>query len=456
MNDTLEKQKNYYLKNGAMIGASEYFRKLNEENKIASLLKSASSVSYYTDLEAMTGNIKKVIDEIYDDLDTYVSYIRFMPPADTAAIQTLVIRLDEVLELFENKYKNAALCLHILSLKDSRTAQKSRASRAEISEAVKKIKNGISGISVPPAERKTLVEKAAKSGTKSAAGSNAAKTSFLNTLVGKQAKNEKVFFADVMTEYHAHNTYRGIYRGKSTKDICSLDYISYCENKAFGSGLHASIKKNSQYKKNILSALNEISKTLSIDVKNAKILAEAENAKKIKEIEKQQTLVEKLSQIPKIPEGEVQEYTTTENQARVALAVEQLKKFKINTPLQTPKETFFPDEKDEPEMVVLGSYILSVEDTATLANHMKIVDHKGISEVIGVGSLLTNIFKAIPAIVSDCISMGSLAVLYSQDRFVDEEVIEAAKHGKRVKVTIIDFKNIHTSDSIRIKYEMID
>lgn len=449
MNDTLEKQKNYYLKNGAMIGASEYFRKLNEENKIASLLKSASSVSYYTDLEAMTGNIKKVIDEIYDDLDTYVSYVRFMPPTDTAAIQTLVIRLDEVLELFGNKYKNAALCLHILSLKDSRTAQKSRASRAEISEAVKKIKNGISGISVPPAERKTLVEKAAKSGTKSAAGSNAAKASFLNTLAGKQAKNEKVFFADVMTEYHAHNTYRGIYRGKSTKDICSLDYISYCENKAFGSGLHASIKKNSQYKKNILSALNEISKTLSIDVKNAKILAEAENQKRIDEIRKkasEEKLEKEIIESLTLLAEEVQEYTTAENQARITSAVEQLEKFKIRTSLELPREFVLP-EKQGTEIEVVGSYILSVEDTKVLADQMKKWNHPIISGVISLAGYF---------ITSPLLSTFGLSVLFAQTRVVSEEVIVAANHGKRVKVTIKEFKNFHISYSTQVIFEMID
>lgn len=136
--------------------------------------------------------------------------------------------------------------------------------------------------------------------------------------------------------------------------------------------------------------------------------------------------------------------------------MEQLEKFKINTPLQTPKETFFPDEKDEPEMVVLGSYILSVEDTATLADHMKNANSPLISIGTGVGGFFSAAIKDIPTIVSDGFAIGTLAIIYAQLRLYDEEVIEAARHGKRVKVTIIDFKNFHSSTSIRMKYEMIE
>ncbi|QII51493.1 hypothetical protein G3M81_23325 [Bacillus paralicheniformis] len=97
--------------------------------------------------------------------------------------------------------------------------------------------------------------------------------------------------------------------------------------------------------------------------------------------------------------------------------------------------------------VVVGSYTLSKAQTKDLANNMKAI--KGNS----------NLKIAILAIATKWGGVAgwasALATQLSSNSVYKKEVINAAKKGKRLKITITDYKNYHTSYSAQIKYTIV-
>ncbi|MCY7826262.1 hypothetical protein MOD48_09540 [Bacillus spizizenii] len=97
--------------------------------------------------------------------------------------------------------------------------------------------------------------------------------------------------------------------------------------------------------------------------------------------------------------------------------------------------------------VVVGSYTLSKAQTKNLANNMKAI--KGNS----------NLKIAILAVATKWGGVAgwasALAVQLSSNAVYKKEVINAAKKGKRLKITITDYKNYHTSYSAQIKYTIV-
>jgi len=97
--------------------------------------------------------------------------------------------------------------------------------------------------------------------------------------------------------------------------------------------------------------------------------------------------------------------------------------------------------------VVVGSYTLSKAQTKELANNMKAIKSN---------SNLKIIILAIATKWGGVAGWASaLATQLSSNSLYKKEVINAAKEGKRLKITITDYKNYHTSYSVQIKYTIV-
>lgn len=97
------------------------------------------------------------------------------------------------------------------------------------------------------------------------------------------------------------------------------------------------------------------------------------------------------------------------------------------------------------ERIVLGSYILSRQQTKELADNMRMFNHPANT----VAEFLVGLFGGAPG--------GVVALCYSLSRNAtfNSDVIYAANHNKRIKITITDAK-IHTSYSTQVKYTIVN
>lgn len=98
--------------------------------------------------------------------------------------------------------------------------------------------------------------------------------------------------------------------------------------------------------------------------------------------------------------------------------------------------------------IVVGSYTLSKAQTKDLANNMKAIKGNG------------NLKIAILAIATKWGGVAgwasALATQLSANAVYKQKVVDAAKKGKRLKITITDYKNYHTSYSAEIKYTIVN
>lgn len=97
--------------------------------------------------------------------------------------------------------------------------------------------------------------------------------------------------------------------------------------------------------------------------------------------------------------------------------------------------------------VVVGSYTLSKAETKDLANNMKALkDNSNLKILIlGVAAKWGGVAGW----------AGSIAAQLSTNSVYQEKVIAAAKQGKRIKITITDNKEYHTSYSTQISYTIV-
>ncbi|MCY7566975.1 hypothetical protein [Bacillus safensis] len=100
------------------------------------------------------------------------------------------------------------------------------------------------------------------------------------------------------------------------------------------------------------------------------------------------------------------------------------------------------------ERVVIGSYTLTKAQTKDLANNMKNIKGNG------------NLKIALLAIITKWGGVAgwavALATQLSSNAVYKQKVVDAAKKGKRIKITITDNKHYHTSYSTQIKYTVVN
>lgn len=98
--------------------------------------------------------------------------------------------------------------------------------------------------------------------------------------------------------------------------------------------------------------------------------------------------------------------------------------------------------------ITLGSYTLTKAQTKDLANNMKAIKNNS--------SLKTVIYGVATKFGGVYGWAGTIAAQLSSNSAYKQVVINAANAGKRVKITVTDSKNYHTSYSTQIKYTAVN
>lgn len=147
---------------GFYIGSKEYFKKLNQDNYINTLLHNADSQDYYNAIISRNKTIKAAIDEILKDLENHISVIHLLTSQSRMKMAKFIGGLHSYLMLSEKRYRNADLCNAILVLSDKRTGYKSNAANNVKFQAVKMVKTGIRNINLSLNDRVSLVKKAGR------------------------------------------------------------------------------------------------------------------------------------------------------------------------------------------------------------------------------------------------------------------------------------------------------
>ncbi|WP_339230390.1 hypothetical protein NSQ77_08815 [Oceanobacillus sp. FSL K6-2867] len=115
------------------------------------------------------------------------------------------------------------------------------------------------------------------------------------------------------------------------------------------------------------------------------------------------------------------------------------------------------DDKDhEQERVVLGSYTLTEKQTRELANNMKALSGASATITNAAASYAAEtILKKYGYSFGPYGTVAALAASLSGIAVADSTVIYAGENGHKVKVTMTDNKNYHTSYSTKTKYELV-
>lgn len=99
------------------------------------------------------------------------------------------------------------------------------------------------------------------------------------------------------------------------------------------------------------------------------------------------------------------------------------------------------------QRIVLGTSTLSKAQTKTLADNMKKLKNQS-----SLKTLIVGIVSRYGGVVGWA---STIAAQLSANATYKQIVIDAAKQGKRVKITVTDNKNYHTSYSTQIKYTIV-
>lgn len=401
-------------KRGKVIGSKESFRDYNELVKISGLLKNSSDVTYYKSLADRNSVIKKAMAEIKTDLENKAGVMCFVSKSNTKELQTFLEGLQDYMKFEKNESRSTLdACKRILNLNDNRTKKKSNQADFQIRTAMDKIYRGTGYTRLSSRERYAIIEKASKSDIKrTMKSSDAARVAFLLDVAG--SNNEK-FLQDVLAEYDNKYLYKGIYIGKCRQGICTKAYIKYYENIIFGNKVDSSFLTKYNYRTNIMPALVRLSYYFLEDMGKA---------------------------------------MTEETWRQLGCIVTDLQKCGVKVKIPTLGMDKNEQAKArEKERIVIQEVILSVEQTKLLADKMKLLN----SGVIGFAEWLASFatFYAIPPVGINLLVYTAMSSA-SRTGIFNDDVIDAARHGKRVKLTITDSKYCPTSVSRVPKYEIIN
>ncbi|NYF24355.1 hypothetical protein [Sporosarcina sp. JAI121] len=109
------------------------------------------------------------------------------------------------------------------------------------------------------------------------------------------------------------------------------------------------------------------------------------------------------------------------------------------------------------ERITLGSYTLTKAQTKEIADNMKALSGAGAAiTATAATSAAEKILTKYGYKYGPYVTVAVLAASLSGMAVADVDIIYAAKNGKRVKISITDSKNYHTSYSIRVIYEVVN
>lgn len=248
-------------RNNQVLGTKEYFKRLNEANKIAALMNDSGKYDYYNTMRLLYEKIQHCLGEISSDLDSNAKSLPFINSDKRKKAVNFVKSLESVCQIIGMSCNKASDCTYMLDLNDSRTALKTNTSISKLEDACRIVING-GKTPVSSYERKDILEKAVKSGMSWATGGEGRKMSYLVEIL---SGHREPFLIDVWNMLCYHNNGA---KGKCGYEICSDSYLQYHEKEIFGSGL--SIYNKSGYENQIKSCFKGIVHDIEKDVDDSK------------------------------------------------------------------------------------------------------------------------------------------------------------------------------------------
>ena len=240
------------------IGSSEYWSKLNRSTILGHLINSRTD--YQATLRALGRRASAAIEEIYGDLSSLGSKIRFLDSHNRKALAKQVEGLYDVCKMTGVTVWHNSECVQGLNL--SMMSPWTRNFRDE--RGIEKAIAIINKTRYSEREVVDLLKDASKWGINSAAGRDPKKRVFLEAVA--QGSISSRFLEDVAEEYQNQSS-RQSYEGKCGHTVGSRSYMEHMETQVFGALVSGFGDPN--YERFLRDALRSVADQLERDLDNA-------------------------------------------------------------------------------------------------------------------------------------------------------------------------------------------
>ena len=243
--------------NGAVLGSSDYWNRVNRATFFGTLMQRPSETNYHETLREVGNRAGAAVEEIYDDLQEHINVIRNISSDRRSALAKQVQSLYDVCRMSGSFCSHSSDCIGILNLSSFYLPGSSLRDDRAVQTAIQKIKNCSDFFA---SECLDLLQKAVDWSISFAAGSDARKTAFLQDI--SQGK-DKEFLRDVLNTYRSNNESVDL-RGRCGYSIGSREYLNYVERKVLLQDLPAIYSDD--YDGGIKGSLEDIARQLQRDL----------------------------------------------------------------------------------------------------------------------------------------------------------------------------------------------
>ena len=243
--------------NGAVLGSSDYWNRVNRATFFGTLMQRPSETNYHETLREVGNRAGAAVEEIYDDLQEHINVIRNISSDRRSALAKQVQSLYDVCRMSGSFCSHSSDCIGILNLSSFYLPGSSLRDDRAVQTAIQKIKNCSDFFA---SECLDLLQKAVDWSISFAAGSDARKTAFLQDI--SQGK-DKEFLRDVLNTYRSNNESADL-RGRCGYSIGSREYLNYVERKVLLQDLPAIYSDD--YDGGIKGSLEDIARQLQRDL----------------------------------------------------------------------------------------------------------------------------------------------------------------------------------------------
>ena len=212
--------------NGAILGSSEYWDRVNRATFFGRLMRNASDTNYQETLREVGSRAGSAVEEIYDDLQNNIKSVRAISSDRRSSLAKQVQGLYDVCSMAGGFCSHSSDCIGILNLSSFYLPSTSFSDDRAIQNAIHKIKNCPDFFA---SECIDIIRQAADWSISFAAGSDARKSAFLKDV--SQGKGRE-FLRDVLNAYYSSSDTTDL-RGNCGYSIGSREYRDYMERKVF-------------------------------------------------------------------------------------------------------------------------------------------------------------------------------------------------------------------------------
>ena len=216
--------------NGAVLGSSDYWDRLNRSTYIGTAMQRASETEYFEAVKQIGQRAASAIDSIYSDLQKSKKTIHNMSFSDRNALSRQVQALGDVCSLSATSSGHGTECLFLLHQSDFPSNNFSWFDESAVRSAIDQIKNNPDFFA---SECLSIVRKAADWGIESAADNDKRKAKFLE---GVSQRKGRDFLRHVLEVYQDEQD-TSVPVGSNGAAIGSSDYLQRIERDVFLSDL---------------------------------------------------------------------------------------------------------------------------------------------------------------------------------------------------------------------------